>query len=108
VIKAHPQATTPRVDEDFIVDKIVTTNSVRLKKEAIKTGVKEYIRSRTKKDSQTTNSVEADKPRKRVKKEELEFEFADNEGYKFEQLGGVQEAVDEIKKVVFLPIERKD
>ena len=79
----------PNADEDTIIDKIAAMPALRIKKEVITKGVREYFKNKVKpKTSNTVHVVEngettLDKLKKKVKKGELDIEFQDHPSYKF-------------------------
>jgi hypothetical protein len=48
IVGTNPYGIHQNIDEDLIVDKIVSSNTLRLKKHAIKYGVHEYFKSKLK------------------------------------------------------------
>ena len=64
-------------------------------KSTIKSGVKEYFKRKSTKNGSSQIEVE-EGPKKKVKKMEHPIAFEDDEIFKFENLGGIDETLKEV------------
>lgn len=103
------------IDQDKMIDMIVTEKKLRLTKENIKSGVEAYFNSRTvaskQQEEKARSMIDLDmyeqKPVKKTKKNEFIIEFQDNESYNFKNLGGIEEVYNKVKSELFSLIEKE-